>query len=104
SGRGLRRREGGGRGVKDVGFERAELTIRDGKGGKDRMTMLPGALRAPLQDHLAKVRRQHQADLANGRGSVALPGALRSKYPNAAREWGWQWVFPATRFYVDDGT
>jgi len=90
--------------VKDVNFDRDELTIRDGKGGKDRGTMLPGALKRPLLDHLTRVKAQHEADLAAGRGSVALPGALREKYPNAPREWAWQWMFPATRFYVDEGT
>ena len=90
--------------VKDLNFDRGELTIRDGKGGKDRVTMLPAALRQPLVDHLARVKAQHDADLAAGRGRVALPGALRVKYPGAAREWAWQWVFPATRFYVDEAT
>jgi integrase len=80
------------------------LTIRDGKGGKDRVTMLPAALRKPLLDHLARVKAQHESDLAPGRGTVALPGALRVKYPNAPSEWAWQWVFPATRFYVDRST
>ena len=87
--------------VKDINFDRGELTIRDGKGGKDRVTMLPGAMRAPLLDHLTRVKAQHEADPAAGRGSVALPGALPAKYPSAPREWAWQWVFPATRFYVD---
>ena len=66
--------------------------------------MLPATLKGPLLDHLARVRAQHEVDLAAGRGSVALPGALRAKYPNAPMEWAWQWVFPATRFYVDDST
>src|SRR2546430_866578 len=82
--------------VKDINVDRGELTIRDGKGGKDRVTMLPVSLRKPLLDHLANVKTQHETDLASGRGSVALPGMLRSKYPNAAREWPSQWVFPAT--------
>jgi integron integrase len=90
--------------VKDLNFDRGELTIRDGKGGKDRVTILPVALNVPLRDHLARVKAQHASDLAAGRGSVALPGALRAKYPNAHREWAWQWVFPATRFYVDEET
>lgn len=75
--------------------------VRDGKGGKDRVTMLPGALRQALHDHLERVKTQHERDVASGRGSVALPDLLRAKYPNAAREWGWQWVFPATRHYID---
>jgi len=90
--------------VKDINFDRGELTIRDGKGGKDRVTMVPSAVKEPLLDHLARVKAQHDADIAVGRGSVALPGALRRKYPNAPREWAWQWVFPATRFYLDRDT
>jgi site-specific recombinase XerD len=90
--------------VKDVLIERGEITIRDGKGGKDRVTMLPAALRAPLVTHLEQRRRQHAADLEHGRGSVALPGLLHRKYPRAPFEWGWQWAFPATRFYRDPET
>lgn len=90
--------------VKDLNFDRGELTVRDGKGGKDRVTMLPAALKGPLLDHLVRVKAQHDTDKASGRGSVALPGLLRAKYPNAPREWAWQWVFPATRFYVDQAT
>ncbi len=90
--------------VKDVNFDRGELTIRDGKGGKDRVTMLPASMKRPLVDHLERMRAQHQTDLAAGRGSVALPGALRLKYPAAKCEWAWQWVFPATRFYLDRTT
>ena len=88
--------------VKDLHFDRGELMVRDGKGSKDRVTMLPAALKPPLVDHLTRVKAQHDADLAAGRGSVALPGALRSKYPGAPCEWAWQWVFPATRFYLDE--
>src|SRR5437764_700358 len=87
--------------VKDMNFDRGELTIRDGKGGKDRVTMLPAAMKKPLLDHLNRMKAQHESDLAAGCGTVALPGALRAKYPNAPAEWAWQWVFPATRFYVD---
>jgi len=87
--------------IKDVNVDRGELTVRDGKGGQDRVTMLPAAIRGSLVDHLTRVKVQHEADLVAGRGSVALPGALRAKYPSAPCEWGWQWVFPATRFYVD---
>ena len=90
--------------VKDLNFDRGELTVRDGKGGKDRVTMLPTALRGPLADHLARIKVQHKADVSAGRGSVSLPGALRVKYPNAPVEWAWQWVFPATRFYLDQTT
>jgi integron integrase len=90
--------------VKDINFDRGELTVRDGKGGKDRVTMLPASLKEPLRDHLTRVNMQHERDLAARCGSVALPGALSIKYPNAPFEWGWQWVFPATRFYVDGST
>jgi integrase len=84
--------------VKDLDFTRGEVTVRDGKGQKDRVTLLPGKLTAPLQAHLDRVRRQHEADLRAGLGSVELPDALERKYPRAPWEWGWQWVFPATRF------
>lgn len=90
--------------VKDINFDRGELMVRDGKGGKDRVTMLPAALHSPLRDHLTGVKEQHQADLARGLGAVALPGNLRAKYPAAPFEWAWQWVFPATRFYQDAKT
>jgi integron integrase len=85
--------------AKDVDFARHEITVRDGKGRKDRRTVLPGKLDDPLRAHLERVRRQHELDLAGGGGSVALPDALDSKYVNAAWEWGWQWVFPAARTY-----
>jgi integrase len=85
-------------------FDRGELTIRDGKGGKDRVTMPPVAMKGRLVDHFKHVKAQHEADVTAGRGSVALPGALRAKYPNAPCEWARQWVFPATRFYVDAET
>jgi integron integrase len=90
--------------VKDINFDRGELTIRNGKGSKDRVTMLPVSLKDPLRNHLAQVKQQHEKDLSAGRGAVALPGTLRAKYPNAPFEWGWQWVFPATRFYIDRAT
>jgi integron integrase len=85
--------------VKDIDFDRGEVLVRDGKGQKDRVTMLPERLVAPLEAHLVQVRAQHGADLLAGAGWVELPGALDRKYPNAAREWLWQWVFPATRTY-----
>jgi integron integrase len=90
--------------VKDVDFAANQITIRDGKGSKDRVTMLPAAVKVDLPRHLERVRRQHVRDLAHGAGWVELPWALGRKYPNAGREWGWQWVFPATRFYVDRET
>jgi len=86
--------------VKDLDFERLELVIRDGKGQKDRTTMLPQALVSPLREHPARAKAQHDADLAAGGGWVELPDALDRKLPNAGREWPWQWVFPATRTYV----
>jgi integron integrase len=87
--------------VKDVDFTTNQIVIRDGKGRKDRVTMLPATAKTLLMTHLDHVRAQHQADLRRGAGWVELPGALLRKYPNAGREWAWQWVFPATRFYVD---
>lgn len=90
--------------VKDLDFERNELVVRDGKGQKDRVTMLPGALNETLRAHVATVKQHHQRDLQDGLGAVALPGALERKCPAAAREWGWQWVFPASRFYTDRET
>jgi integron integrase len=85
--------------VKDVDFARREITIRDGKGAKDRRTMLPGAVRTQLQAHLAAHAAQHDRDVAAGAGWVELPDALDGKFPHAGREWPWQWVFPATRTY-----
>jgi integron integrase len=90
--------------VRDVNFDRAELIITDGNGVKDRVTMLPVALNASLRNHFARVKAQHCAALAAGCGTVALPTAIRTKFPNAPQEWAWQWVFPATRFYVDRET
>ncbi len=90
--------------VKDVLLDRGEIVVRHGKGAKDRVTMLPVALRAPLRRHLRDRRASHDADLAAGRGTVALPDQLQRKYPRAPYEWGWQWLFPATRFYVDPAT
>lgn len=90
--------------VKDVDFARNQILVRGAKGGRDRVTMLPGAARAGLLQHLDAVRLQLQADLRRGTGWVELPMALARKYPNAGREWAWQWVFPATRLYVDRST
>lgn len=92
--------------VKDVGFTRSEIVVRDGKGGKDRVTMLPARLQAPLTEQLQRARVIHDADLAAGFGAVYLPDALGRKYPGAQRDWGWQYVFPADSRSVDprDGT
>ncbi|MBY0576118.1 MAG: integron integrase [Gallionellaceae bacterium] len=87
--------------VKDVDFKRREILIRDGKGFKDRVTMLPVSLSAALEAHLAKVRGLHEADLQQGYGAVYLPNALKRKYPNAAKEWGWQYVFPSAKLSAD---
>ncbi len=87
--------------VKDADFTRREILVRDGKGFKDRVTMLPAALVAPLADHLKRVRALHEQDLAAGRGAVFLPYALERKYPNAARDWGWQYVFPSASLSED---
>jgi integron integrase len=90
--------------VKDVEFERRELVIRDGKGAKDRVTILPENLVLPLHAHIARVQQLHLRDLAAGFGDVWLPDALEVKYPNAAHAWGWQWVFPSTVRSVDPRT
>ena len=87
--------------VKDVDFSRFEITVREGKGSKDRVTMLPSTVSNPLQSHLIRVKELHEADLEAGHGRVFLPDALSRKYPNADREWRWQWIFPARRFSVD---
>jgi integron integrase len=90
--------------AKDVDLGRRELTVRRGKGQKDRRTVLPGVLVERLTEQLITARAQHGDDLRRGAGFVALPDAIARKYPAAAREWGWQWVFPATRTYVDPAT
>jgi len=87
--------------VKDVEFSRREIIVRDGKGGKDRMTMLPMRLVSPLREQIAHARELHRADLEAGHGDVWLPFALARKYPGAARDWGWQYVFPAAGRSVD---
>ena len=103
-GSGLRLMEGLQLRVQDLDFHRREIRVHQGKGGKDRRTMLPRRLVTPLMNHLEVVRRQHQADLRAGAGYVALPGGLSRKYRNANREWPWQWVFPATRKYFHKET
>ena len=103
-GAGLRLTEGLSIRVKDLDLGRGEILVRDGKGAKDRVTMLPAAIERPLAEHLRVVRRQHAADLERGLGRAPLPFALRRKYRNADRQWGWQWVFPATSHYRDRET
>lgn len=80
--------------VKDIDFETSQITVRDGKGAKDRLTMLPASLREPLKDHLSKVKLIHKEDLRHRFGEVWLPFALSRKYPNARSEWKCQYVFP----------
>jgi integron integrase len=86
--------------VQDIDFEANQITVRSGKGGKDRVTVLPTVIKEDLARHLERARRLHEKDLADGAGWVELPDAIARKYPNAGREWAWQWVFPATRTYV----
>jgi integron integrase len=90
--------------VKDVDFERGAIVVRDGKGQKDRITMLPRAADAPLRRHLRRVRLIHDDDLREGVGAVYLPFALARKFPGAAQAWGWQYVFPSTKLSVDPRT
>jgi integron integrase len=90
--------------VQDVDFSRTEVLVRDGKGAKDRITMLPESLRTPLQDHLKRVKAMHERDLADGWGRVVMPEALDRKYPNASREWRWQWVFPQENRWKNNKT
>lgn len=100
-GTGMRVMEGLRLRVKDVDFGYRQITVREGKGNKDRVVPLPEALIQPLTDHLSRARERHNADLAAGFGEVYLPHALARKYPNAAREWGWQYVFAAAARSVD---
>jgi integron integrase len=90
--------------VKDVDLAYLHITVRDTKGGKERRTMLPVSLVPSLREHLQKVKRLHEKDLAEGFGSVSLPGALERKMPGASREWAWQYVFPAERRSIDPRT
>lgn len=87
--------------VKDLDFERMEIRLRRGKGGKDRVTMLPSTSKMDLLEQLQRARALHQKDLREGAGHVALPDAITRKYPNASTEWGWQFVFPASSRYFD---
>jgi integron integrase len=87
--------------VKDVDFAYRQITVREGKGGKDRVTMLPEQLVQPLQAHLGRVRALHRGDLAAGHGEVSLPNALARKYPRAGCEWAWQFIFPSKSLSAD---
>lgn len=90
--------------VQDLDFEYRQITVRNGKGAKDRMTMLPDSLKADLLEHLQRVKKQHASDLQAGHGLASLPYALSKKYLNAAAEWNWQFVFPAQTLYTDGKT
>ena len=90
--------------VHDIDFDMKVLTVRSGKGDKDRITTFPPSLQAPLEDHLEYVRIVHEGDLTNGYGEVYLPHALARKYPNAAKQWQWQYIFPANSLSTDPRT
>ncbi|MGH9832392.1 MAG: integron integrase, partial [Blastocatellia bacterium] len=90
--------------VKDIDFQMNQITVRQGKGGKDRVTMLPQSLKDPLREHLVKVKQAHEVDLREGFGNVELPYALEKKYPQAATEWKWQYVFVAPKRSIDPRT
>ncbi len=90
--------------VKNIDFGANQIVVRSGKGDRDRVALLPGGVHNELKLQLHRAHRQHENDLRQGAGWVALPHALARKYPNAGREWAWQWVFPATRMYVDRET
>lgn len=90
--------------VKDVDMDRMELTVREGKGGKDRRTMLPASLAQPLGEHLVRVRMLYDADRAADIPGVWMPDALERKYPSAGVSWGWYWVFPSATLAVDPAT
>jgi integron integrase len=103
-GAGLRLRECLKLRVKDVDFNYRQVIVRDGKGGKDRITMLPAAVIEPLKAHLVRVKSLHERDVAAGYGDVELPDAIARKYPRAAHDWGWKFVFPAYRYSADPRT
>lgn len=90
--------------VQDTDFARNEIHVRDGKGAKDRLTMLPESLKAPLQEQLKKGKAIHKKDLAEGWGRVPVPSALERKYPNASKDWRWQWIFPQEKRWTNPKT
>jgi integron integrase len=96
-GGGLRLCEGLRLQVKDIDFAQHQILVRDGKGSKDRVTMLPNSVTVELRDHLVRVQRQHEQDLGRGFGAVPLPYALDRKYPNANRDWVWHFIFPSSQ-------
>ena len=87
--------------IKDIDFDYKQITVRDGKGKKDRYTILPNSVISELKNHLNDVYKQHKKDLKIGRGKTILPYALNRKYPNAGNEFGWQFAFPADKFIKD---
>jgi len=87
--------------VQDIDFSRNQILVRDGKGAKDRITMLPESERAGLQDHLKRVKKIHEKDLTEGWGHAPLPNALERRYRNASKEWLWQWVFPQESRWIN---
>ena len=103
-GAGLRLRECLTLRVKDVDFGYRQILVRDGKGGKDRVTILPGPVIEPLQQHLVRVKALHERDLVDGCGDVELPDAIARKYPRAPYEWGWKFVFPSYKRSADPRT
>lgn len=90
--------------IKDIDFERHQLTVRRGKGGKDRVALLPGSLEQSLREHILERRSEHERDLERGQGRVEVPFALARKYPHAPHDFSWQWLFPASRTHVDQTT
>jgi len=90
--------------VQDIDFSRNEILVRDGKGAKDRMTMLPESVKAPLQAQLKRVKAIHERDISDGWGCVQMPDALDRKYPNAPKDWRWQWVFPQENRWINPKT
>ncbi len=103
-GSGIRLMEGVRLRVKDIDFAQHQIIVRDGKGGRDRVTLLPDSLIAPLKKQLQYAKALHEKDLAEGYGAVSLPHALARKYPNADKEWGWQFVFPSYKLSADPHT
>ena len=103
-GSGLRLNECLGLRIKDIDIESSQILVRSGKGGKDRYTILPNNIKKLLQDHIQEVKKLHEKDLKDGQGNVNLPNAIQRKYPNAAKEWGWQYVFPANSFSTNPRT
>ncbi|MBN1474250.1 MAG: integron integrase [Syntrophaceae bacterium] len=90
--------------IQDLDFSKNQIIVRSGKGDKDRITMFPESVKKPLIEHLSKVKKIHESDIANGFGRVLLPDALTRKYPNASKKWCWQWVFPQNTLWHNKKT